>query len=63
VQVLEHPLAVLDLAAAEPPGVGAIQPGGMAFESHFLQFSRIAVRTSLAQHEANDHEDDHIRTV
>ncbi len=36
-QMLEHPLAVLDLAPAETAAVGPVQAGRMAFETHAFQ--------------------------
>jgi hypothetical protein len=35
-QVVQHALAMLDLATAEPAGVGPIQTRRMAFQSVFL---------------------------
>ena len=59
--MLEHPLAVLDLAPAEPAAVGAIQTGRMAFETHAFQFRLdVASGARQTQRKTNDHEDDDI---
>jgi hypothetical protein len=57
--MLEHPLAVLDLAPAEAPGIGTVQPRRMAFEAHAVEtfVAGVALRTYRAQRETNDHED------
>ena len=62
-QVLEHPLAMLDLATAEPSGIGPVQPRWMAFQAHFGKPVGAGLGTSGTQHEANDHEDDDIRSA
>jgi hypothetical protein len=54
--VLEHPLPVLDFAAAEPPIVRAVQAGRMAFEA-------VLLLPFQEQRKAYDHEDDRIRMV
>jgi hypothetical protein len=58
--MLEHPLAVFDLAPAEPAGVSAVQARRMSFEPHAFE-GRGAVLgpgASRTQGETNDHEDD-----
>jgi hypothetical protein len=56
--MLQHPLAVLDLASAEPAAVGAVQPGRMALETHAFQFGLGGMPGARrTQRETNDHED------
>jgi SAM-dependent methyltransferase len=53
--MIEHPLAVRDLARAEAPRVGAIEAGRMRFEPHAVERRVITARTQTAEREANDH--------
>jgi hypothetical protein len=63
VQVLEHTLAVLDLVTAEPSGIGAVQSRWMAFQAHLGKPVGAGPGTSGMQREANDHEDNDIRSA
>ena len=59
--MLEHPLAVLDLAAAQPAGVGPVQARGMSFEPRVVPLEaggRLGAGAARPQRETNDHEDD-----
>jgi hypothetical protein len=49
--VVQHALAMLDLATAEPAGVGPVQTRRVTFQSVFL------LRTARPQREGNDHDD------
>ena len=62
-QVVEHPLAVRDLARAEATRVGAIETGRMRFEPHAVERPVITARTQAAEPEGNDHEDDNTGTA
>ena len=58
-QVLEHAFTVLDLAPAQAPRVGAVQPGGMALEPHpFEGLAAMLPPAGPGQRETDDHEDD-----
>lgn len=57
-QVREHPLAVLDLAAAQAPRIRPVQAGRMALEPGIVQLTGLL--PDCTGDEANDHETDSI---
>jgi hypothetical protein len=58
--MLQHALAVLNLAPAQPTRIGTIQPGRMALETHLVEprQARLICRGAATQCETDDHEDD-----
>jgi hypothetical protein len=54
-QVLEHALAVRNLARAQAARVGAVQAGRMGFEAHVVLSPAAGERAG--QRETDDHED------
>jgi hypothetical protein len=57
-KVREHPLAVLDLAAAQAPRVRPVQAGRVTFEPGIVQM--VGLLPECTGDEANDHDADSI---